>query len=76
MKKLLLCVAAAGLLAASSVGKAADRWGLKEGSPELRSVAALAFGPDGILFVGDTRAAAVVAIDTEDTRSTTAKSSI
>ena len=69
MKKLFLCVAAAGLLAMSSVGEAADRWGLKEGSPELRSAVALAFGPDGILFVGDARAAAVLAIDTEDTKS-------
>jgi len=69
MKNLLLCVAAAGLLAVSSAGTAADRWGLQEGAPRLRSAAALAFGPDGILFVGDTRAAAVVAIDTEDTQS-------
>ena len=28
---------------------------LKKGTPDLKSAGALAFGPDGILFVGDTR---------------------
>ena len=39
---------------------------LKKGTPDLKSAGALAFGPDGILFVGDTRGAAIFAIDTGD----------
>jgi len=41
---------------------------LKAGKPELKSAAQLAFGPEGILFVGDSRQAAVFAIATEDTK--------
>ena len=44
----------------------AAEWGLKEGSLKLQSAGPLAFGPDGILFVGDTTAAAVVAFETGD----------
>jgi len=39
---------------------------LKSGDPDIKSAGALAFGPDGILFVGDTQGAAVFAIDTGD----------
>jgi hypothetical protein len=39
---------------------------LKQGNPELKSAGPLAFGPDGILFIGDTRGAALFAIDTGD----------
>jgi hypothetical protein len=38
--------------------------GLKEGSPGLKSIGPLAFGPNGILFVGDPQGAAIFAIDT------------
>lgn len=58
---------ASALLAAisvSTVGDAADLWRLKKGTPELQSAGTLAFGPDGILFVGDQKSAAVFAIDT------------
>lgn len=51
----------------STVGYCAD-WGLKEGKPDLRSAGALAFGPDGILFVGDSKGAAIFALDTGDTK--------
>lgn len=37
-----------------------------EGDPEIQSMSALEFGPDGILFVGDSKAGAVFAIDTQD----------
>ena len=40
--------------------------GLKKGNPDLKSAGPLAFGPEGILFVGDTRGAALFAIDTGD----------
>jgi len=39
---------------------------LKPGKPDIKSAGPLAFGPDGILFVGDTQGAAVFAIDTGD----------
>lgn len=39
---------------------------LKPGKAELRSAGAVAFGPDGVLFVGDGMGAAVYAIDTAD----------
>ncbi len=39
---------------------------LKRGTPDLKSAAALAFGPEGILFVGDSQGAAVFAIATGD----------
>src|SRR5436190_457960 len=45
---------------------------LKPGNPELRSVGPMAFGPEGILFVADPQAAAIVAIDTGDRKPGTA----
>jgi hypothetical protein len=39
---------------------------LKKGSPDLKSAGPLAFGPQGILFVGDTQGAAIFAFDTGD----------
>jgi hypothetical protein len=41
--------------------------GMKEGKAAFKSMGPLAFGPDGILFVADTKSAAVVAIATGDT---------
>lgn len=37
-----------------------------QGQPEIRSMSALAFGPGGVLFVGDSRAGAVFALDLGD----------
>jgi hypothetical protein len=42
--------------------------GMKEGKPGLKSAGPLAFGPGGVLFVADTKSAAVFAIATGDTR--------
>ncbi len=49
----------------------ASHWtdGMKEGKPALKSIDQLAFGPEAILFVADTKAAAVVAIATGDSAS-------
>ncbi len=41
-------------------------YGLKRGMADVRSISAITFGPDGILFLGDSRSAAVFAIDTKD----------
>src|SRR2546430_715357 len=40
--------------------------GMKAGKAELKWAGSLAFGPDGILFVGDSIGGSIFAIDTED----------
>jgi len=45
---------------------AANIFRLEEGTPALQSAGPLAFGPQGVLFVGDTKGAAVYAIGTGD----------
>lgn len=68
MRRLFItAIAAATLLSANSVS--ANNWGLSKGNPELKLAGPMAFGPDGILFVGDTRSATIVAIDTADASS-------
>lgn len=44
----------------------AERIGLVQGTPELRSVGPLTFGPDGVLFVADNVSASVFAIAVQD----------
>jgi len=66
MRHLSLSFAAAAMLLGATLASAADVYGLTEGNPELKSADVLAFGPDGILFIGDTQSAAVVAIQTGD----------
>jgi hypothetical protein len=39
---------------------------LQQGTPDLKSAGSLAFAPDGVLLVGDSRGAAVFAIQTDD----------
>jgi hypothetical protein len=55
-----------GALLVASVLAADSTDSLKTGTPDLKSVGPLAFGPDGILFVGDPQGAAIFAIDTGD----------
>ena len=62
----LACLAAPALLLWAAGADAADFWGLKAGNLQLKSAGSLAFGPEGILFVGDQQAATVFAIDTSD----------
>ncbi|MGZ5134294.1 MAG: hypothetical protein ACXWCG_04060 [Flavitalea sp.] len=35
-------------------------------NPEIKSISAITFGPDGILFIGDSKAATVFAVNTKD----------
>ncbi len=42
--------------------------GMSEGKPSFKTMGPLAFGPDGILFVGDSKSATVTAIATGDTK--------
>lgn len=54
---------------------AADH-GLKEGTPDIKHAGPMAFGPDGVLFIGDTLSAAVFAIDTGDTKSISSEKAV
>jgi len=50
-----------------SVGMAADLTdSLKAGKADLKSAGAMAFGPDGVLFVGDSTGGMIFALDTQD----------
>jgi hypothetical protein len=63
-------VLAGVVLLAGSVTAAGPRDSLKKGTPELQSIGALAFGPEGILFIADPQAAAIIALDTQDRAAT------
>ena len=71
-------VLALGFTAALAIGVTAAREpasplaDLSSGRVDLKSAGALAFGPDGILFVGDSVGGAVVAIDTGDRNASSA----
>ena len=76
MKKILLFAAAAlvgVLLFAGIERKPALPYGFTFGTPEIKSITALTFGPKGVLFIGDSQSAAIFAVDTKDTKSETAK---
>ena len=47
--------------------------GFRVGTPEIKSINSIAFGPEGILFLGDSKTASVFAIDTKDTQNSEAK---
>lgn len=68
MMRTLRAVLAAVLMAAVAPSAGADEpgAGLRTGDPDLKSAGALAFGPDGILFVGDGQGGAIFALDTGD----------
>lgn len=57
----LLLVAAATMTQSHAVPA-----GFKEGSLSLKSIGPIAFAPDGVLLIADSRAAAIVALDTQD----------
>lgn len=52
------------LLAGTSEGAKVK---LQTGTPDVKSATVLSFGPDGILFIGDTQNAAIYAVDTAET---------
>jgi len=69
MQRLFALAVLAGLVVACGPAQAADTdltGSLKKGTVELKSSGPLAFGPQGILFIGDPGAAAIYAIDTGD----------
>ena len=63
-----VCAAATLVLTFSTVSRTAtSKVNLPVGKVPLTSAGSLAFGPEGILFVGDSVGAQIVAIDTKDT---------
>ncbi len=52
---------------------AADIYGLTAGKPDIKSAGPLAFGPDGVLFIGDPMGAAVFAVQTGDKKGDASK---
>ncbi|WP_276365994.1 hypothetical protein [Chryseolinea sp. H1M3-3] len=69
MKKIyiFLSLAVAGTIILASTNRHAGvREGFVNGAPEIKSISALTFGPDGILFIGDSKSATVFAVDTKD----------
>ena len=61
------CLAAALAFGVTAARKPASPVAdLSSGKVQLMSAGSLAFGPDGILFVGDSVGGTVVAIDTQD----------
>ncbi|MBY0232858.1 MAG: hypothetical protein K2W96_26545, partial [Gemmataceae bacterium] len=71
-----LCAFAVAALALAGAARAAEAEplpSLKEGEVALKSAGPLAFGPQGILFVGDPQAATLYALDTGDRDATAGK---
>jgi hypothetical protein len=64
--KRIVVLAVALCCVAQFAAAANAKSGLSQGTPDIKSAGPLAFGPDGILFVGDTKEAAIYAIDTGD----------
>jgi hypothetical protein len=67
--RLLTGLSICGFLTTAAAG---SNWtsGMTEGKPAFKSIGPLAFGPEGILFAGDTKGASIFAVATGDTRAT------
>lgn len=72
MKNFFLLILFMGLIALADTQANTDGENFTEdfvmGDPGIESINALAFGPAGILFIGDAQRATVVAVDTKDTK--------
>lgn len=70
MKKIILsiviCVIAFVTISAIALKESKLTTSFIVGNPEIASINALSFGPEGILFIGDSKNASVYAIDTKD----------
>lgn len=64
MRAIFLCACFVALVACATTSPTLADW--SQGTPELKHAGPLAFAPDGVLLVGDSLTAAVVAIQTED----------
>ncbi|MBY0514489.1 MAG: hypothetical protein K2P78_11325 [Gemmataceae bacterium] len=59
-------LAAAVVVAAAAAAPAQE--GLTKGTPAVKTISTMTFGPDGLLFVGDPQSASIFAIATGDTK--------
>lgn len=74
--RLLLIGLTLALSILAVVALAAPPNGLVSGKADVKSAGPLAFGPDGVLFVGDSVQASIFAIDTEDAKSSPAPAQV
>jgi hypothetical protein len=58
----------AGAIAMATTTRRVLPDGFVNGTPEIKSMSALAFGPDGVLFIGDSKSASVFAVKTNDSQ--------
>lgn len=63
-------------LVASTGNPGSWKAGFTTGNPNVQSINAMAFGPEGILFIGDSQNAQVVAMDTQEDAAAEATESI
>src|SRR6266567_5591552 len=63
-----LALALVAGLAWTAAARADLTEGMTKGTPDVQSISALAFGPEGILFIGDPKGAALFAVATGDTK--------
>jgi hypothetical protein len=68
MKRFSLIAATLVLALGASRANADLTSSLKKGTPELKSVGTLTFGPEGVLFIADPVAGSIVAVATGDTK--------
>lgn len=61
-----LIAAAVAFIATTAAASAAD--GFTKGTVDAKSATALAFGPKGVIFIGDSAGAAIYAVDTGDVK--------
>jgi hypothetical protein len=61
----LVALLAFALLAATNRFNSSP-YGFENGTPAIQSISSLSFGPDGILFIGDSKSASIFAVDTKD----------
>ncbi|MEO7530252.1 MAG: hypothetical protein ABIS69_02540, partial [Sediminibacterium sp.] len=66
----VMLLAGVALLAATKPSNPSP-YGFTKGTPEIKSISALSFGKDGILFIGDSKSASVFAVETKDTKNNT-----
>lgn len=66
--RFLLAISVAAFTAAASIAAPTD--GMTKGTPAIKSISTMAFGPSGVLFIGDPASASIFAVATNDTTAT------
>ena len=66
-KNYFLLAAIAGIFLVAAIKRPKDK-SMIVGTPAIHSISALAFGPDGTLFIGDSKSATIFAVKTPDTK--------